>query len=254
MLYVVYVVNFFFNVVSCKFQFYWGYNPNKIEILFLKYIINTTTTTTTTTTSKMTKQIQTLKTMVDTSNMIITTMANEFKSCITDEDNAGDISSYLYKEIDGLHYYIHGCITQYEDDYMPRITKYAVIRTNYKIKNSKPRGHPKTGFYGFMKYCMGDLDRDIYTEEKITDLNGKYQWYDRYENQNKKDYKMGFELKQSLYDVMENREMPYGYKLEIFCGKPYLMYDGPELLSIPHKQFYLTVKDILQNLQKPQQN
>lgn len=243
MLYVL-CCKFFFNVVSCKFQFYWGYNPNKIEILFLEYIINTTTTT-----SKMTKQIQTRKTMEDVSNMIINTMKDEFESCITDEDNAGDISSYLYKEIDGLHYYIHGCITQCENDYMPRITKYAVIRTNYKIKNSKPRGHPKTGFYGFMKYCMGDTENKSHIEEKITDLTGVYpsQWYDRYEKSDK-NYRMCFKLTQKIYDMMEKKcEMPYGYKLENFHGT-YLMYDAPELLSISTKQFYLTVKDILISL------
>lgn len=198
----------------------------------------------------MTKQIQTRNTMVEVSNMIITTMANEFVSSNTDEDKAGDISSYLYKKIDGLHYYIHGCITQCENDYMPRITKYAVIRTNYKLENIKPRGHPENGFYGFMKYCMGDSENKSHIEEKITDLTGVYpsQWYDRYEK-GKKNYRMGFELKQSLYDKLEKKnEFPYGYKLDKIGGTPYLMYDAPELLSISNKLFYSNIKDIIRNL------
>ena len=184
--------------------------------------------------------------MEEVSNMIITTMANEFVSCITEEDNDGDISSYLYKEIDGLHYYIHCCIDN------TRRTEYNVIRTNYKIKDSKPRGHPKNGFYGFMKYCMGDSENKLHIEEKITNLTGVYpfQWYNRYEK-GSKGYDKCFDLTQKIYDMIEKKcELPYGYKLEIICGTPYLRYNAPELVSITTKQFYATVKEILLDLQK----
>ena len=193
----------------------------------------------------MTKQIQTLKTMVDVSNMIINTMKNEFEGLDDDE-------TYIYKVIDGLHYYIHCSIETGDTDELDTILDYSVIRTNYKIKEGINHSHPKKCFFGFMKHCMADRNKKFHTEEKLSNLNRKHQWYSRYdssETQKTKDYQFANPLTQEQYDEIQKqykkRKLPYGYELQMFCGKPTLMYDAPELLSITFIQNKLTVKEIL---------
>lgn len=189
--------------------------------------------------------IQTRKTLVTISNHIIDTMWDEFTLISSEEyNNVNDIFKYFYKEIDGLHYYIMAYWGVDDTNF-----DYSIIRTNYLIPKKRC---PSKGFFGVMKYQLGDRNRKFHIEEKLTNLNTKHQWYDRYdrlEDKKTKDYRMCNELTQNQYDVLENQykkcKMPYGYKLEIFCGKPHLMYDGPDLLSITYKQFDLTVKEIL---------
>ncbi len=182
--------------------------------------------------------LQTRKTMIEVSNMIVATMGNKFVS-------VGDDEMYLYKQIDGLHYYIHSSIEQ-DANNVPRI-EYGVIRTNYKISKAGKYGHPKDCFYGYMKHCMPTQTRKNHIEEKLTDLTGVYpsQWYNRYEDERKGDYRFICEITEEQYS--KKYKLPYGY--ELISGydgkKKYIEYNGPDKVSIPNKQFDTDVDYIL---------
>ena len=188
--------------------------------------------------------VQTRKTMVEVSNMIIATMGNKFKVVADDVDD--DDSSYLYKEIDGLHYYLHRHTTRYVDNNNQKKIEYGVIRTNYKIRNSKTLGHPKSCFYGYMKHCMPTRTRKNHIEEKITDLTGvcQSQWYDRYEDEKSGDYR--FTRKITEEQFMKKHKLPYGFKkITGYDGKKYLDYKDPDKVNISYEQININMDNIL---------
>ena len=95
-----------------------GYNPNKIDCLFLEYIINTTTTTTSNMTT--TKMIQNERTLRLTLEIVINRMTKAFK--LTNEKHF-NTASYIYFECRGVYHYV------LNDE-----TKYTIFRTNHKLK------------------------------------------------------------------------------------------------------------------------
>ncbi len=187
--------------------------------------------------------LQTRKTMIEVSNMIVATMGDKFK--VLEDDVDDDDSSYLYKEIDGLHYYLHRHKTRYVDNNMQNILEYGVIRTNYKISKAGKNGHPKDCFYGYMKHCMPTHTRKNHIEEKINDLTGPSQWYARYEDEKNGDYRFVCEITEEQYT--KKYKLPYGYKLITgYDGnQKYIEYNGPDRISITNKKFNTDVDYIL---------